>query len=112
MENYMIEQRIEVVKFLQTKFHGRVISRRGDVNWPPRSCDLTPLDFFLWGFLKGKVYANDPQTIPELKEEIRRTINEISPQLCQNVIENFVKRMNVCKQSRGGHYISDIVFHI
>ncbi|EFN82647.1 hypothetical protein EAI_09010, partial [Harpegnathos saltator] len=76
---------------------------RGDVNWPPRSCDLTPLDFFLWGFLKGKVYANDPQTIPELKEEIRRTINEISPQLCQNVIENFVKRMNVCKQDRGGH---------
>ncbi|EFN79275.1 hypothetical protein EAI_06104, partial [Harpegnathos saltator] len=81
-------------------FHGRVISRRGDVNSPPRSCDLTPLDFFLWGFLKGKVYANDPQTIPELKEEIRRTINEISPQLCQNVIEDFVKRMNLCKQGR------------
>jgi len=101
----------ETMQLLQTKFHGRVISRRGDVNWPPRSCDLTPLDFSLWGFLKGKVYANDPQTIPELKEEIRRTINEISPQLCQNVIENFVKRMNVCKQSRGGH-LSDIVFHI
>ncbi|KAG5312176.1 SP34 protease, partial [Acromyrmex insinuator] len=26
-----------------------------------------------------------------------KTINEISPQLCQNVIENFVKRMNVCR---------------
>ena len=24
--------------------------------WPPRSPDLTPLDFFLWGFVKGKVY--------------------------------------------------------
>ncbi|EFN65780.1 hypothetical protein EAG_00075, partial [Camponotus floridanus] len=55
-----------------------------------------------------KVYANDPQTILELKEEIRRAINEISPQLFQNVIENFVKRMNVCKQSLGGH-LSDIV---
>ena len=31
------------------KFPGRVISRNGDYNWPPRSCDSTPLDFFLWG---------------------------------------------------------------
>ena len=31
--------------FLQEKFPGRVISRRGGINWPPRSCDLTPLDF-------------------------------------------------------------------
>ena len=54
----------------KTKFHGRVISRRDDVNWPPRSCDLTPLDFSLWGFLKGKVYANDPQTIPEAKKKL------------------------------------------
>ena len=100
----------ETMKLLRTKFHGRVISRRGDVNWPPRSCDLAPLDFFLWGFLKGKVYANDPQTILELKEEIRRTIDEISPQLCQNVIENFIKRVNVCQQGRGGHP-SDIIYH-
>ena len=100
----------ETMQLLQTKFHGRVISRHGDVNWPPRSCDLTPLDFFLWGFLKGKVYANNPQTIPELKEEIGRTIKEISPQMCQNVIQKFDKRFNVCKHGRSGH-LSDIVFH-
>ena len=27
-------------------FPGRVISRRGNINWPPRSCDLTRLDLF------------------------------------------------------------------
>ncbi|CAK9810854.1 Transposable element Tc3 transposase [Anthophora plagiata] len=100
----------ETMQLFQTKFYGRVISRHGDVNWPPRSCTLTPLDFFLWGFLKGKVYANNPQTIPELKEVIGRTITEISPQMCHNVIENFNKRINVCQQGRGGH-LSDIVFH-
>lgn len=42
----------------QTKYPGCVISRQGDVNWPPRSYDLTPLGFFLWGLLKGKVNAN------------------------------------------------------
>ncbi|EGI66419.1 hypothetical protein G5I_05054, partial [Acromyrmex echinatior] len=97
--------------YLNEIFHNKWIGRRGSIEWPPRSPDLAPLDYFYWGYLKMKLDANHPQTIPELKEEIRRTINEISPQLCQNVIENFVKRMNVCKQSRGGH-LSDIVFYI
>lgn len=101
----------ETMELLRTKFEGRVISRREDVMWPGRSCDLTPLDFFLWGFLKEKVYANNPRTVSKLKHEIRRVIDEIEPALCQNVIENFVKRINVCRQSRGGH-LSDIVFHI
>ena len=34
---------------LRTVFENRIISRNSDVNWPPRSCDLTPLDYFLWG---------------------------------------------------------------
>ena len=51
---------------LHKRFEGMVISR-GDVNWLPRSCDLTPLDFFLWGYLKSQVYTNKPQTIEALK---------------------------------------------
>ena len=31
-----------------TIFENRIISRNSDVNWPPRSCDVTPLDYFLW----------------------------------------------------------------
>ena len=44
--------------YLETQFQGRVISRRHrrGRNWPPRSPDLSPLDFFLWGYLKSKVY--------------------------------------------------------
>ncbi|EFN63948.1 hypothetical protein EAG_14216, partial [Camponotus floridanus] len=41
-----------ILALLQEKFPGRVISRFGNVNWPSRSCDLTPLDFFLWGYAK------------------------------------------------------------
>lgn len=29
------------------------------VNWPPRSPDLNPLDYFLWGYLKPVVYKAD-----------------------------------------------------
>ena len=76
----------------------------------PRSCDLTPLDFFLWGHVKDKVYADAPQSIQELKEKIRAVIDKIEPQMCENVMENFIKRAWSCKRSRGGH-MNDIVFH-
>ena len=56
--------------------HSRVLSRFGDQNWPPRSCDLTPLDFFLWGYLKSKVYVNKPTTTRALQEEIKQTLHQ------------------------------------
>ncbi|KAK5983377.1 hypothetical protein GCK32_008868, partial [Trichostrongylus colubriformis] len=39
---------------LHERFEGKVTSRGGDINWPPRSCDLTPLDYFLWGFFLNR----------------------------------------------------------
>ena len=36
--------------------HDRWIGRGGTINWPPRSPDLTPLDFCLWGLMKSEVY--------------------------------------------------------
>ncbi|CAH1991124.1 unnamed protein product [Acanthoscelides obtectus] len=95
---------------LQSSFGDRVISRRGNVPWPPISCDLTPLDFFLWGYLKRKVYVNKPATLQELKNNIIAEINAIEPTMLQNVIENFDHRVDVCKSSRGEH-LSDIIFH-
>ncbi|GFW79953.1 DUF4817 domain-containing protein [Trichonephila clavipes] len=38
------------IDLLKDTFGDRLISRFGPVNWPPRSCDLTPLDYFLWGY--------------------------------------------------------------
>ena len=43
----------ETINLLKTKFGNAIISKNGPVNWPPRSCDLTPLDFFLWGYIKS-----------------------------------------------------------
>ncbi|GFT41645.1 uncharacterized protein TNCV_4183371 [Trichonephila clavipes] len=36
------------IDLLKDTLGDRLISRFGPVNWPPRSCDLTPLDYFLW----------------------------------------------------------------
>ncbi|GFU92341.1 uncharacterized protein TNCV_594661 [Trichonephila clavipes] len=50
------------IDLLKDTFGDRLISRFGPVNWPPKSCDLTPLDYFLWGYVKSLVYADKPQT--------------------------------------------------
>lgn len=99
----------ETVTLLHEQFEGSLISRNGDVNWPPRSCDLTPLDFFLWGFLKSRVYADKPRTVEALKANIRREIAAIEPHLCNQVIENWTRRIRLTRQSRGGH-LMDIIF--
>ena len=60
--------------------------------------------------MKDKVYADTPQSIQKLKEKIRAIIDEIEPQMCENLMENFMKKAWSCKRSRRGH-INDIVFH-
>ena len=66
---------------LHERFEGMVISRRGDVDWPPSSRDLTPLDIFLWGFLKSQVYANKLQSTDALKVNLTKAIAQIQPDL-------------------------------
>ena len=44
-------------------FEERSISRRGDVIWPPHSCDLIASDYYLWGGVKDKCYADKREKI-------------------------------------------------
>ena len=39
----------EVMAWLNVRFSRRLISHRSEFQWPPRSPDLSPLDFYLWG---------------------------------------------------------------
>ena len=62
---------------LRPVFEDRIISRRADVVLPPRSCDFTPLGYYLRGAVKDKCYAAKPETIEALKDKIREAIGEI-----------------------------------
>ena len=66
-----------------------VISLRGDIGWPPRLPDLNPCDFFLWGYLKAKVYEQRPQTLEALKEAIRQEVAAITPEMILKVMDNY-----------------------
>jgi len=54
---------------------------------------LTPLDYFLWGIVKDECYANQPETIQELKYEIKVAIDEIRAPTVENVLKNWIDRM-------------------
>lgn len=93
-----------VRNYLDNVFPNRWIGRRGTIEWPPRSPDLTPLDFFLWGYLKSKVYQNKPQNINELKERIRIQVAQITPEVLENVREEFAARLSHCILAEGRQF--------
>ena len=92
-----------IIDLLKGKFGECVISRNGPVEWPPRSCDLTPLHFFLWGHIKSLLYANKPATLDDLKDNIQREIANVPVEICARVVGNWVQRIDRCKRARGGH---------
>ena len=67
----------------------------------PYSPDLTHPDYFLWGYLKARVYQDNPPTIERLKENIKREIRRIPRYMLERVIENFNVRVAAVIQQRG-----------
>jgi hypothetical protein len=95
------DYKLNVREWLDETFGGRWIGRRGLIEWPPRSPDMTPLDFWLWGYLKQLVYAHKPRTINELKQLIREKMNEILPEMIAYVCESVTRRMQRCIELNG-----------
>ena len=93
-----------VRNYLNTAFPGRWIGRRGAIEWPARSPDLTPLDFYLWGNLKHKVYVIKPTNIEDLKYRIRLEIRSIPPQVLRSLQNEFYNRLAFCQEVNGAHF--------
>ena len=55
-----------VIQHLNDTFPSRWIGRGSTNNWPPKSPDLTPLDFCLRGLMKSEVYRKKVDTRDEL----------------------------------------------
>ena len=73
-------------------------------NLPPRSPDITPCDFFLWGYVKDQVYVPPlPASIPELNVRIRTAIETITTDMSQTVRNELDYRVDVCRITNGAH---------
>lgn len=95
---------------LRCLFPNRVISKNGDIQWPARSPDLSACDYFLWGYLKSRVFQSPPpRDIRELKERIIEEVTRIPAATIRNVMTNFRTRLEECVRQNGGH-LRDIIF--
>lgn len=98
-------QLIAVRNRLLETFERRVIALHLPVEWPPRSPDLTPCDYFLWGYLKDKVYRTPPQDINDLRMKIQHEADVLreNPELIRRVLREMQHRSNLCVLRDGGH---------
>ena len=85
---------------IQSSFGDPVISKG---LWPTRSPDLTPPDYFLCGYLKGRVYQNKPRTVDALKTNIAEEIQAVTADLLARTFQNMARRVQSCLDANGGH---------
>lgn len=59
--------------------------RGGPITWLPRSPDLTPCDFFLWGYAKDIVYSQKIRDVANLKERIYEALSSVTGDMLHRV---------------------------
>lgn len=93
-----------VREILNENFQQRWIGRGGSIAWPPRSPDLNPLDFFLWGYVKSEVYKVPPTTRENMQLRIIQAFRPITPEMLVHVQRSFHERIPLCLQNAGSHF--------
>lgn len=98
---------------LQELFPNRVVGKGHPVPWPPRSPDLTPCDYFLWGYIQGEVYApGPPASLQELRQRITGAVTALRRQrgMTRRAVQSMRDRAQTCinlggaqVEGRAGH---------
>ena len=71
---------------------------------------MTPLDYYLWGAVKDKYYADNPETIEVSKDNIREAISKLQLHTIDNVLRNWTDQVGYYMAKRGSH-LKEIIFH-
>jgi len=88
---------------LDATFPNRWVGRDGLTPWPPRSPDITPLDFFLWGYVKDKVFSTPVSDITNLKARITDTFATITQDMLKNTWKETDYQLDVLHVTKGAH---------
>lgn len=99
----------DVRGYLDEHLPRRWIGRASEENvvfqpWPPRSPDLTPCDFFLWGYVKDRVFVPPlPVDIDDLKQRITNALATVNREMLSRVWSEFDYRVDICRVANGAH---------
>ncbi|GBO19599.1 hypothetical protein AVEN_6959-1 [Araneus ventricosus] len=72
------------------------VGNGGFQEWPPRSLDRTPMDFFLWGYHKEQVYATPPPTLQDLQIRITDACANVTPTMLHRMQCEVHARVQMC----------------
>jgi len=91
--------------FLQNAFDDRWIANNGPFLWPPRSPDLSSLDFCIWGTIKDRVYDTPPTTMEDCMQRVRNEFRNLSPDLIRKAThEQMLLRCEKCLEVQGRQF--------
>lgn len=94
-----------VNNFLQATFYDQWIASDGPFLWPPRSPDLTVLDYFIWGTIKNIVYFNPVTTKEDCMARVRDAFASLSQGSIREATHHeFTLRCEKCLEVQGGHF--------
>ena len=91
-------------QYLVTAFGNQIIGYGSFKEWHSLSPDLTPLDFFLWGYQKQKEYVTPPQTLQDLQLRATDACVNISPSKLQRVQCEIQMRIQMCIAGDGAKF--------
>jgi len=92
-----------VCQFLDATFPNRWTGRDGPTPWPLRLPDITPLDFFLWGYVKDRVFSTPVPDITNLKARITDAFATITKDMLENTWREIDYRLDVLRATKGAH---------
>ena len=95
---------LRVRQSLERQLPDQWIGRGGPIPWPARSPDMTPLDFFFWGFVKDQVFKTPVDDIDELKRRIRGVVGRVDVNLLTNTRRELRRRVEFVQENNGEHY--------
>jgi len=95
---------VTVCTFLDERLPNRWIGRQGSVERPPRSPDLTPIDFFFWGAVK--VFSRKSRTVDDMIRRVREACQKIddNKELCAKVCLSVASRLQECENKEGRQF--------
>lgn len=94
----------DVYDQLTEMFQDRWIGPNGPWTWPPRSPDLTPADFHLWGRIKAQVYDTPVESEEDLLGRIRTAFRHLDPnEIRRATTDEMNHRILQCLGQSGGH---------
>ena len=75
----------------------------GETPWSPRSPDITRLNFFLWRYVKDKMFSTPVPDITNLKARITDAFATITEHMLENTCRETDYRLDVLSATKGAH---------